>query len=147
MKIRRIKESDLEDLRLLYIALCNEERSLEKIKVSFKQVEQNQNYYLLGAEVDGKIVGTLMGIVCYDVAGEGKNFMTLENVVVLEDYRGRGICRSLFNEIEKIAQVNQCDYIYFVSGAQRKEAHALYTALGYADEKAKGFRKHFHKSF
>lgn len=144
MKIRKIKETDLADLRELYIELCDEDRSLKSIEAAFKRVNQNEDYYLLGAEIDGKIVGTLMGIVCYDVAGEGRNFMTLENVVVLESYRGRGICSALFKKIEEIAKENRCEYIYFVSGAQRKEAHALYTALGYADEKAKGFRKHFH---
>lgn len=144
MNIRKIKETDLVDLRELYIELCDQDRSLKSIEAAFKRVNQNEDYYLLGAEVDGKVVGTLMGIVCYDVAGEGRNFMTLENVVVLENYRGRGICSALFKKIEEIAKENRCEYIYFVSGAQRKEAHALYTALGYADEKAKGFRKHFH---
>lgn len=143
MIIRKINETDLEDLRTLYIVLCDEELSLEGITKSFNRVNHNADYYLLGAEVDGKIVGTLMGIVCYDVASENRNFMTIENVVVLEDYRGKGICKALFMEIEEIAKANECNYVYLVSGEQRKEAHALYTALGYADEKAKGFRKHF----
>ena len=143
MIIRKIREEDLLDLRELYIALCDEEISLEGIKKAFKRMEINEDYYLLGAEIDGKIVGTLMGIVCCDVASENKNFMTIENVVVLEAYRGKGVCKKLFYSVEEIAKENECTYVYLVSGAHRKEAHALYEALGYAKEGAKGFRKHF----
>lgn len=145
MKIRKITEADLEDLRELYITLCGKELSFEGIHKAFKRIEGNADYYLMGAEVDGKIVGTLMGIVCCDVASENKNFMTIENVVVLETYRGKGVCKNLFYKIEEIARENQCTYIYFVSGAQRKEAHVLYERLGYDAEGAKGFRKHFHE--
>ncbi len=142
MKIRKIQEVDLQDLRALYIELCDKDRSIEGIKRAYKNIENNEAYYLLGAEIDGKIVGTLMGIVCFDLAGEDKNFMTLENVVVSPEYRGRGVCKALFNEIERIAKERNCEYIYFVSGKQRTVAHEAYRILGYADEGAKGFRKH-----
>lgn len=143
MVIRKIKESDLEELRSLYCELCDRELSLEGIKKAFMRVNDNKDYYLLGAEIEGKIVGTLMGIVCYDVASENQNFMTIENVVVGKLHRGKGICKALVHEIEKIAKANECNYIYLVSGENRKEAHALYSTLGYADENARGFRKHF----
>lgn len=142
MKIRKIQEVDLHDLRELYIELCDEDRSIESIQRAYKNIENNEAYYLLGAEIDGKIVGTVMGIVCFDLAGEDKNFMTLENVVVSPEYRGRGACKRLFQEIEKIAREKNCDYIYFVSGKQRTVAHEAYRLLGYTEEGAKGFRKH-----
>lgn len=142
MDVRRIKEKDLQDLRALYIELCDEDRSIESIQRAYENIKDNEAYCLLGAEIEGKIVGTLMGIICYDLAGEGKSFMTIENVVVSPEYRGRGVCKSLFGEIENIAKQRDCDYIYFVSGKQRTIAHEVYSILGYADEEAKGFRKH-----
>lgn len=142
MKIRKIQEADLQDLRALYIELCEEDISIESMQRAYKNIETNEAYYLLGAEIEGKIVGTLMGIVCFDLAGEDKNFMTLENVVVSPEYRGRGICKGLFHEIEKIAKERDCYYIYFVSGKQRTVAHEVYRVLGYADQGAKGFRKY-----
>ena len=142
MNIRPIKEADLQDLRELYIDLCDEERSIESIQRAYKRIENNEAYCLLGAEVNGKIVGTLMGVVCCDLAGENQDFMTIENVIVSSEYRGRGICKGLFHEIEAIARRRNCAYIYFVSGKQRVVAHEAYEALGYMDEGAKGFRKH-----
>lgn len=144
MQIRKIREEDLEDLKVLYDELCASERKMDSMRKAFERVKNNPDYYLLGAEVEGKIVGTLMGIICYDVAGNDTDFMTIENVVVHEGYRGHGICQALFQEIENIAKKNRCEYIYLVSGNQRKAAHALYEKLGYAEEGAKGFRKHFH---
>ena len=140
MLIRKIKASDLQDLHELYMELCGE-GNLEQMKNTFVKVDKNEDYYLIGAEVDGKIVGTLMGIVCHDLAGKYKAFMTIENVIVLDAYRGKGIAKKLFEYIQEIACERQCRYIYLVSGNNREVAHQMYDKLGYKSDKVTGFKK------
>lgn len=140
MLIRKIKASDLQDLHELYMELCGE-GNLEQMKNTFVKVDTNEDYYLIGAEVDGKIVGTLMGIVCHDLAGKYKAFMTIENVIVLDAYRGKGIAKKLFEYIEEIACERQCRYIYLVSGNNREVAHQMYDKLGYKSDQVTGFKK------
>lgn len=142
MKIRKIQETDLRDLRELYKALCDEECDLEEMTYRFHLINQNKAYHLLGAEVEGKIVGTLMTITCHDLVGKYKAFMTIENVAVSEECRGKGIGKALFAEAERIAKEEECSYIYLVSGPTRTAAHKMYAALGYTDEGALGFRKY-----
>lgn len=142
MNIRKIQETDLKDLAKLYQLLCDEVCDLEEMTRKFHLIDQNEAYHLLGAEVDGKIVGTLMTVTCHDLVGTFKAFMTIENVAVSEVCRGKGIGRALFAEAERIAKEAECSYIYLVSGPTRTIAHKMYAALGYTDEGALGFRKY-----
>ena len=142
MFVRKIKESDLADLNELYFQLSGEEGNLQQMREIFEKVDANKDYYLIGAEEDGKIVGSIMGIVCYDLVANFKAFMTIENVIVHEAYRGKGVARALFNYMEEIAHEKECAYIYLVSGEQRQIAHIMYERLGYRSDNVKGFRKY-----
>ncbi|MNT93826.1 putative acetyltransferase [compost metagenome] len=68
--------------------------------------------------------------------------MVIENVIVSRSARRLGIGKMLMTEMEKQAKARNCYYIIFVSGAQRKEAHAFYEELGFKDEAVVGYRKH-----
>lgn len=141
MVIRKIEITDLPDLYDLYTVLCEEEGNMELMKKTFSLLDKNEDYYLLGAEIDGKIVGTLMGIVCHDLAGKYRAFMTIENVIVLEAYRGGGVAKNLFKHIEEIACQRECRYIYLVSRNSREIAHKMYGKLGYRCDNVTGFKK------
>ena len=141
MHIRKIQEMDLKDLAELYKVLSDEPCDHEEMKRKFHLIDGNQDYHLLGAEIDGKIVGTLMAIVCHDLVSGYKAFMTVENVATSEEYRGMGIGKALFGEAERIAREHECSYIYLVSGPTRVLAHKMYAKLGYNEEGALGFRK------
>ena len=142
MQIRKIEEKDLKDLAQLYKVLSDETCGMEEMLRKYHLINQNSAYHLLGAEVDGKIVGTLMTVTCHDLVGQFKAFMTIENVVVSVTCSGKGIGRALFAEAERIAKEEECSYIYLVSGPTRTVAHKMYAALGYTDEGALGFRKY-----
>lgn len=142
MHIRKIQERDLEDLAKLYKALSDDRCDMEEMRRKFQLIDGNEAYHLLGVEVGGKIVGTLMAITCHDLVGSFKAFMTIENVAVSESCRGMGIGKALFGEAERIAKEYECSYIYLVSGPTRLTAHKMYAKLGYTDEGALGFRKH-----
>ena len=61
--------------------------------------------------------------------------MLIENVVVAERCRGRGIGTGLMRALEDIAQENRCQDIMLVSGQARTAAHAFYHFLGYTEDK------------
>lgn len=142
MHIRKIQETDLKELAELYKVLSDDDCDMVEMTRKFHLISQNDAYHLLGVEVDGKIVGTLMAIICHDLVGSFKAFMTVENVAVSEVCRGMGIGRKLFEAVEKLGKENECSYIYLVSGPTRLAAHKMYAKLGYSDEGALGFRKY-----
>ena len=71
----------------------------------------------LVAECGGELLGTVMGIICLDIAAACRPFMLIENVVVAERARGRGIGKKLMASVERIA----------VEGAGRVDVDAVET--------------------
>jgi GNAT superfamily N-acetyltransferase len=140
--IKEVESESLLELSNLYTELINKSTNYNKLEEVFEVVKANDNYILLGAFVDGELVGSVMGIVCHDLVGECKPFMVLENVVVASRARRQGIGYKLMAAIETIAHERGCWYIILVSGEQRKEAHIFYEKLGYGEENVEGYRKH-----
>jgi GNAT superfamily N-acetyltransferase len=54
-----------------------------------------------------------------------------EDVVVDEDYRGKGIARKLLELVVAEARQAGCKHLNLTSGNDRAEAQALYAALGF----------------
>nr|WP_145160541.1 GNAT family N-acetyltransferase [Paenibacillus terrae] len=140
--IREITKADLNDLSRLYEELMDHPTNYEKLVEVYQVMQANGNYHVLGAFKDGILAGSVMGIVCQDLVGECRPFMVIENVVVSDRFRRLGIGKQLMMNIEAIAGEKNCSYVIFVSGGQRKEAHAFYEKLGFKDEKVEGYRKH-----
>ncbi len=137
-----IKCNDLPDLSLLFEELSGKKSDIDKMVNNFKWMEKNEDYFVLGAKYNGKLVGSLMGIICHDLVGECRPFMVIENVIVSNKLRGQGIGKELMFEIEKIAKEKNCYYTMFVSGFQRKDAHKFYESLGYKVNEVQGFKKY-----
>lgn len=142
IEIIRIKRNDLEDLSLLFEELSGKKTDINNMHQNFELIGKNEDYYVLGAKCDGNLVGSLMGIICHDLVGECKPFIVIENVIVSNEYRGKGIGKKLMTEIERIAKEKNCYYTMFVSGIQRKEAHKFYESLGYKLDEVQGFKKY-----
>ncbi len=141
MEIVYIQESDLHELGTLYEELIDKKTNFEKLLENYENLIDNGQYFLIGAKSEGKLVGSLMGIKCYDLVGECYPFMVVENVIVSESQRGMGIGRKLFERIEEIATENDCSYIFFVSSDYRDGAHKFYESIGYTKDKVRGFKK------
>lgn len=140
--IKEIESESLHELGGLYQELMNQPSDFKKLEETFKLVKADQRYILLGAFVEGELLGSLMGIVCHDLIGDCKPFMVIENVVVSSRARRQGVGKKLMHAIEEAARERDCFYIILVSGEKRKEAHIFYESLGYRDEKVEGYRKY-----
>ncbi|WP_339315734.1 GNAT family N-acetyltransferase [Paenibacillus sp. FSL R10-2734] len=140
--IKEIELESLTELGELYQELMNQPSNPNKLEQVFKVIKADSRYILLGAFVDGELMGSLMGIICHDLIGDCKPFMVIENVVVSSRARRQGVGKKLMLAIEEMAHERDCLYIILVSGEKRKEAHIFYESLGYRDEKVEGYRKH-----
>ncbi len=138
MRVRKLTELDLPELAELYTELMHEVISVEQLAENFAQYNSLPTYSILGVEYQGKLAGSILGILCHDLMGA---FMVVENVIVGSKFRRHGLGRMLMQRVEEIAQEHGCYYIMLVSGEQRREAHWLYAAMGYQVEAVRGFRK------
>lgn len=140
MEIKRATDSDITSLLTLYKELVHYDNSAEVSKQILEKINADDNYRLLVACENDKVVGSLLGICCYDLCCQGRPFLVVESVIVSEGCRGKGIATALMNEIESFAHSRNCAYSILVSSAFRKGAHSFYEEMGYNDDVI-GFRK------
>ncbi|MHA6530008.1 GNAT family N-acetyltransferase [Paenibacillus sp. BAC0078] len=140
--IKEIEADSLAALNMLYEELTGRLTDPQKLEAAFQTIKADSRYILLGAFVEGELLGSMMGIVCQDLVGDCRPFMVIENVVVSSRARRQGLGKKLMTALEEIAHERDCYYIIFVSGEKRKEAHVFYEAMGYREEKVEGYRKH-----
>lgn len=141
--IERIKQNDVGDLVNLYEELLEKETDLQKFNENFHKITLDDNYLLIGAkDKDNRLVGTVLGIICYDLGGECRPFMVIENLIVKSDCRGMGVGKKLIIHIEEVARERNCNLTMLVSGYKRKDAHKFYENMGYANDVVRGFKKY-----
>lgn len=140
-----MREALPEDARAIdevMLVISDPCKDLEKMAGQIEKLKNDPQKYLLAAvdPENGKICGSLLGVVFEDICDEGKPILLVENVAVLEEYQGKGVGRQLFEEIERWGKEMDCHYEILVSGMDRVGAHQFYHALDFIE--VKGFKKY-----
>ena len=141
MTIRDMEPDDIDALSKLYYQFWNEESDTQKMKNKFTKLQKDKSYIFLCATENEKLIGSVMGIVCEELYGECEPFLVLENMVVDNDYRQKGVGRALFSELENRAKTNACTQIILVTEADRKDACGFYESIGFHPAANRGFKK------
>lgn len=137
--IREAEGTDEAELMRLYkLLLGNFEQGAETAE-QIEAIKNDGMNYILVAECDGKLAGTLQMSLCDSAAYGCKPHAVYEYVITDPEYRRMGIGRKLFKEAERIGAENGVKFYVLVSGKERKEAHKFYKAIGF-DASVKGFR-------
>ena len=139
MQIQPLQPGDLPDLLELYRDLVAHVLSLEKVRERYAKMLDNTDYLLLGAKEEGKLLSSVLGICCNWLAVDGP-FLVVEDGIVQENLRGKGVGRMLLEEMDRFALQNHCVYAILVSSGFRKGAHTFYERLGFTED-VRGFRK------
>lgn len=86
---------------------------------------------LVLAELDGAVVGAMMMAVLPNLSHHAQPWCQMENLVVDEAHRGRGIGRALMDWCEAEAREAGCYKLQFQSRNHRRASHRFYRRLGY----------------
>lgn len=105
--IREAVQADCPRLMELIQELATYEREPDAVTVSLQHFEESgfgerPVWWAIVAEVDGVIVGFALYYVRYST-WKGQT-MYLEDLIVTEDYRGKGIGKQLLDELLQVAQ-------------------------------------------
>lgn len=138
-----IQETDFPGLAELYGELSGDEKpSLDAMRESFAAMQREGRYFLVGVHEEGELAGTAMGVVCRQLSHDARPFMVMENFIIAEKHRRKGLGMLLIREIERLAVENNCRTLFFCSGMKRTGAHAFYEAAGFSPDTARGFKKY-----
>jgi len=145
MIIRRMISDDIPKLAQLYEQFWNEKSSVEKMLKVFEKISRNETHVLLSAIENGELIGSVMGIVCEDLYGDCRPFMVLENMIVDEKHRRKGVGKALISRLEKEAADLSCSQIILVTETNRISTCNFYVSAGYSPDAHKGFKKKLKK--
>jgi predicted N-acetyltransferase YhbS len=142
--VRKAEIEDVAGLSELFVDFIGKESNLTAMKKQIEVISSKSNYYVAVACDGNKVIGTSMGIVCYDLVGNCNSFLLIENVVVLPQYQAQGIGKLLMQTLEDFGRNNHCNYVILVSESQRELSHKFYEAIGYSTDQ-RGFKKRLMK--
>jgi len=142
--VRGARPSDLGRLLALYAELAGEKASaapagIDRSRPVLELILAQPSRHLLVAELGGALAGTVDMLIVSNLTHGAMPWAIVENVVVAERHRGRGIGRRLFERAFELAREADCCKVQLISGRQRTGAHAFYRSLG-MEAVAEGFK-------
>jgi GNAT superfamily N-acetyltransferase len=132
--VRRAGRSDLDRVLALYRLLDGPYAATGQAISEYgawRTLTDDPRQHLLVAEAGGRIVGTATVIVIANIGHGGKPWAAVENVVVAEECRGRGVGTRLMAAVGEMARRFGCYKLVLSSNAVRTEAHEFYRRLGW----------------
>ncbi|MGH7813662.1 MAG: GNAT family N-acetyltransferase [Candidatus Binataceae bacterium] len=136
VKIRTARAADLPALAGLYAQLHLNDYSYRTpapavMRGAFRAIAHRGDHRLLVAESGGEIVGTLHVMIFRHLGHGMRPVAIVENVVVSDAMRSRGVGRALMEAAGKIARRNRCYKMSLTSNVARRRAHRFYERLGW----------------
>ena len=132
IEIQEAKEQDLPAIIDLYKQLDtsnSEQLSIEEAIQMFRKINTYPDYKLYVAVKDGQIVGTFTLLIMDSLAHRGKSSGIVEDVVVDEQWRGKGIRKLMMRFAMDYCKRTGCTKLALSSNMKRLAAHQFYESL------------------
>lgn len=127
--IRKATEEDFELILNLIKEFSVFINTPEKVSITLEQMIQDKNYFQCMVAVDeGKIVGFATYFFAY-YSWIGKSIY-LDDLYVIEEFRGKGIGADLFDAIITIARDENCKKVRWQVSNWNSKAIAFYKSRG-----------------
>jgi GNAT superfamily N-acetyltransferase len=145
--IRRADGGDLSAIAALLTQMHEEDEPInpKSLAAVFDDILLEPNRAILVLEdVQNGILGTLDLFILDNMTRAGRPWAGIENLVVDERWRGRGLGRQLLEVAFDLARTAGCYKVQLISHARRDAAHALYQSVG-MDAPVNGYRIYLDK--
>ena len=129
MEIKLLAKKDLtqdvqEQLSMLYLQLNSELKQL-----SLKEILNDEEFIDIAGCFDNKALVGIAMMANYKVVSGYKGM--IEDVIVSESHRGKGIGRKLMEKLLQQAEKRELNDVLLFSGHHRTAAISLYKSLGF----------------
>jgi GNAT superfamily N-acetyltransferase len=132
---------DIPALAKLYKQFWGEDSCIKAMQQQFNSLCKTNTHIILSAVYNEELIGSVMGVICGELYGNCQPFMVLENMIVHDQYRNKGVGKALIAELEWIAAHKNCSQILLVTELDRIDACQFYESAGYNPGTHKGFKK------
>ena len=137
-------KEDMMGILELYKQLnqSNENFTIDEINKTLDKIEKNNIKYFIAKE-NKRIVGSCYIIIIPNLTYNGKSIGYIENVIIDEKYRRKGIGKEIMRMAIKYAEEEECYKIVLQSGIGRTEAHKFYESIGFNGETKNAYEIRF----
>jgi GNAT superfamily N-acetyltransferase len=133
--LRQAAKSDLPALLSLYGQLGQDDGAVldrQEADHIWEKMQTYPDYRIYAALADGRVAGTFALLIMDNIAHCGARSAVLEDVVVEEQLRGKGIGRQMIRHAVSLCRGKGCYKITLSSNRNRASAHRFYESLGFA---------------
>ena len=149
-RIRLAEERDVPRIVELYRELTISDSEVEHRRHPspadyqrvFAQIRADPRQQLFVVEAGGEMAGTIVLLTVPNLSHNGTPWAFLENLIVTERHRRKGLGRLLLEHAVALARDSGCHMVELCSDVRRREAHRLYASLGF-EARAHCFRRYF----
>ncbi|MEA5427193.1 GNAT family N-acetyltransferase [Arcicella lustrica] len=133
IQIRQAIKEDLPQILNLYAEVLDkgEVLSLEQAETLFSKMATYPNYKVYVAETESTIIGTFALLIMDNLAHLGTPSAVVEDVVVADNYQGKGIGKTMMIFAMEKSKETGCYKLVLSSNLKRTEAHAFYESLAF----------------
>ncbi len=140
MTIREINNSDYNGLMELYLHLHETDvPDYETAAKTWEHILADENYHIIVAEEDGKIVSSCTVVVVPNLTRGVRPYARVENVVTHADYLGKGLATACLDRAREIAVEAGCYNIALLTGSKEESTLKFYENAGYKRGEKTGF--------
>jgi GNAT superfamily N-acetyltransferase len=131
---REARPGDLDAIRRLYRQLHPADPVLVdgSDAAAFERILAAGGLHLFVLEVDGTVVATTYLNVIPNMTRAASPYAVIENVVVEERLRGKGLGRQIMADTLQAAWTAGCYKVMLLTGRHESAAHAFYRACGFS---------------
>ncbi|MGN9790172.1 N-acetyltransferase family protein [Streptomyces sp. OZ13] len=104
---------------------------MEPYRTAYERLRNDPNQFLMVAERDGTVVGTVQLTVVPGLSRRGSTRSIIEGVRVHGSERGQGLGRLLMEWAIEESRKQGCRLVQLTSDAARPDAHRFYEQLGF----------------
>ena len=142
--VRAASEADLAALLALYAELHPGDPPLPSDVAGqiWADIQAQGGRTILVALAGGAVAGTVDCTILPNLTRGGRPFMQVENVVVAQAHRRRGVGTALLAAAVTLARSRGCYKAQLLSRTDRTQAHRFYEACGFTPA-AQGYRRYF----
>lgn len=129
MIVEELKYEDLEELKDLYYLCFNIGSNIDKMKESFKYINNDESSKSYVLKNNDKIIGHIKLDIINNLFSDSNPYMYISDLCIHPDYRQKGYGKYLLEYAEKIGKNINCSYIFLNSS--KDSAKKFYESLGY----------------
>jgi len=120
--IREAQRNDLEQILNLYLDLHEKEipSNNEHLRNTWQQIIDDKNHHLIVCEIDGRIVSSCVCVIIPNLTRNIRPYAFVENVLTMEEYRGKGYATACLNYAKGIAEKSNCYKMMLLTGLKEE---------------------------